>query len=42
MVFTIINQHYLHRIDTMYKISYSIKYTVNYISDQLRRYIDES
>ena len=35
------DQHYLHRIDTISKIYYEIKYTVNYISDQLRRYIIE-
>ena len=42
MVFTIVNQHYFDQLDTMYKICYKIKNTVNYISQQLKRYIDES
>ena len=32
MIFTLINQHYLHRINTMYKICYEIKYAFNDIS----------
>ena len=41
MVSTLINQHYLHRTEAMYKICYKIKYTANYLSDQLRRCVDE-
>ena len=42
MVSTMINQHYLHRTDAMYKICYETKYTANYLSDQQTRCADES
>ena len=38
MVFTWINQYYLHQIDTSLKSAYEIKYTTNYIPDQQRRW----
>ena len=42
MVFKMINQHYSHTIDAMFKICYETEYATNYISDQLTRCIDES
>ena len=38
MVFTLINQYYLHQIDTSLKSAYEINYTTNYILDQQRRW----
>ena len=42
MIFKMINRHYLRRVDTMNKICHKIKYKTNYVSEQLRRGIDES